>query len=216
MPAPETNGSPSGALAPAALQALFDGLLSVIGKLNPRYASRVNVWLKNAGEEFEYRRARDGVDVATIWLIEELRAARLPDLRATKNLKQDIRHVNQHYTLRVALKPIFQAARSISDQNLRAAPVLAKVLDRRVDAETLPKHRHLAQFLHSLIGTNTVSLSQARRRVARYNRGLFSEAVAWLELATKNTADPSASARAKSALEFLRREALPLVNRYKP
>ena len=65
--------------------------------------------------------ARDGVDAATTWLIEELRAARLPDLRATKNLKQDIHHVNQHYTLRVALKPIFQAARSISDQNLRAA-----------------------------------------------------------------------------------------------
>jgi len=61
-----------------------------------------------------------------------------------------------------------------------------------------------------------VTLSQARRRVARYNRGLFSEAVAWLELATKETADPSARARAKGALEVLRREALPLVNRYKP
>jgi hypothetical protein len=121
MPAPKTNDSTPDVLPLATGQALFDGLLSVIRKLNPRYASRVNVWLKNAGEEFEYRRARDGVDAATTWLIEELRAARLPDLRATKNLKQDIHHVNQHYTLRVALKPIFQAARSISDQNLRAA-----------------------------------------------------------------------------------------------
>lgn len=215
MPVPTTAESPADVLPLATGQALFDGLLSVINKLGPHYARRVNVWLRSTTKEFEYRHARDGVDAATTWLNEELRIPRLPDLRTGKNLDNDIRHVNQHYTLRVALKPIFQAAGSISDRNLRAAPVLAKVLGGRVDAETLPKHRHLAQFLHSMIGTNTVSLSQARRRVARYSRGLISEAVAWLELAAKDTADLPARARAESALEFLRREALPLVNRHK-
>jgi hypothetical protein len=216
MPDSETSGSPPGVLPPAVVQALFDGLLSVIKKLNPHYAPRVNKWLKNAGEEFGYRHARDGVDAATTWLIEELRAPRLPDLRATKNLKEDSRVVNRHYELTLALKPVFRK-RSISNRNLQAAPIIATVLGRRVDAGTLPKDRRLAQFLHSLLVTNAVTLSRARRRLARYDRYLLSKAGAYLELATKDTAaDPSVRALAESALDVLRRETPPFVNRYKP
>jgi len=198
------------------VQALHDGFLSVIKKINPRYAHRAELWLKNVAEGFRYRTLLDSTEAATAWLIEELRAARLPDLRHDKSLPDDVRHVRMHWELAQVLEPIFRKVSSIETRTLQAAEAISRVTGKKVNPDTLPREKALHQFLHEYLGTTPVRLSVARRRVSRHVSSDLTRAVALLKMARKLTNDPSRKGRITKALTLLRRRAFPLVNRYKP
>jgi hypothetical protein len=208
------GGSSSQEVVPlAVVNALYSGLLKVIKKGQPDLALRIESWRQEFSREFVLRAARDGQAAATAWLVAELCAARLPDLRATKSQEEDARITGQYDELMRRLEPIFQQARSAAARNRQAAPLIAAVTGRAVDPDALPTAGSLPRFLKEYLGWSPVRLSRARRRAGRRGAVALTKAMELLALVSR---DDAMHGQARAVLSRVRRETLSYIARYKP
>ena len=198
------------------LQALCGGLRSIITRHLPSYVRRLDPWLDKLLEEYKLRASRDGQAHANTWLLAELRNPRLPDLRKGKSLPDDEVLVDQYKKLKAKLAPVFrQFRRETIPRNKAAASIISRVLDHTITPEKLPHIVPLSQFCLDVLETDKVRLSRAGRRLSRQAACHVRDAMQFLQSAASSRENPQTAARAKRALDHLRRHVLPFYARRK-
>ena len=188
------------------LSAYSDGLFSIVQSYMPRsFAQRHRAWVDRLCQDFELRETRDGKTAAQQWLVNQLRNPSLPDFRTGKSLVDDKVLVSLYEKLKDAMRPIF--AQHCYDAEARrreaAAPIVSKILQRTVTPQELPSTQQVAQFCHEVLGTSSVNVSRARRRLSGEAARLFQRATELLEAAASDRKNPKDAAKAKQVLTIL-------------
>jgi hypothetical protein len=112
----------------------------------------------------------NGDSHAYTWLLAELRAGPLADLRVGKSLPADDVLVRTYDALRQALSPLFRSVHESEQRRQQAAPIVSTVLRRAISQEALPEERTLPTFCCALLRTTPVNISRARRRLLSWSR----------------------------------------------
>ena len=193
------------------LSAYSDGLLSIVQSHMPKpFAKRLRTWIDGLLQEFELRGSRDGDTSAQQWLVAQLRNPCLPDLRKGKSLDEDKVLVGRFNKLKEAMAPIFARHRKDAFARRReAAPIVSKILKRTVTPEDLLPTRAVSQFCYDVLGTSSVRLSRASRRLSVEAARSIQRATVFLEAAASDKKNPKVASKAKHALTILRRDILP-------
>ncbi len=145
--------------------AWIDGMSRIIQTLNPQYARRYSRFLEHLSNDFDVRFIKDEAS-ALLWLREQLKTPRLPDLRRHKTLDADGRLTRQYDHLKRALAPVFRKRLSLEERRAAAAPIVAHATGHQRQPRDLPESSTLAAFCYRVLNTDAVTVSRARRRFA--------------------------------------------------
>lgn len=154
---------------------LCHGLQSIIEDISCRhkkmYAEKVVSWREMLWEVFQLRVIRDGVNPAREWVLSQLVNPRLLDRRHGRSLPDDRLLIARYDVLKEELRPVFEACRrNPHNRNLRAAPIVSKILGRTFLPADLPSSPTVGRYCRDLLNAFPQLLARARKRVADEDR----------------------------------------------
>lgn len=188
--------------------ALALGLESLLRKHCPEIYKRLSQAFPQLEKQYHERLHRQGKKSARQYLIARLSNLPLADRRKGKSLTNDRLLCTRYDQLRKRLKEIFKKhSGNLSMRNSQAAPIVSQVLGSTHAAKELSPEKRLAEFCYATLGTNSVGLSRARKRLRDDSATRLEATVNSLEQIVSSGTNPDFSSEqldnARRALKIL-------------